>query len=415
MDIAEILETLQEADRYLQNNTETRDSEADGALLQNIDTLTDMLLQHLQSLGISSPAFDRTAYASSIQNRVYTPILKNWISVVSALLPNRYRNAVDAQFDRLVMSLSKASKDALTAMLRQNYAEWLNSATPQLRQLVILNHNGIRFWGMLDPESDIYEVADQRAACLSDHLEDIVALYESLCDYRSRKTLLLLLMYWITFDYEPINRMQERQFDAYFDLDIMLCDESEVFVDGGSYVGDSVMSYIKSYGAENYRRIYCYDVVKEHIERAKTNLEEYDNIVYRALAIGQKSGTMYISDQESESASIQETGSFEVPVVTLDDDIAEPVTFIKMDLEGGEYNALLGSEQHIRQDRPKLAICLYHSNEDLWRLPKLIRSFCPHYRFYLRFNSRGPENPNPFPFISDYVLLCVPENQSFSG
>ena len=51
-----------------------------------------------------------------------------------------------------------------------------------------------------------------------------------------------------------------------------------------------------------------------------------------------------------------------------------------------EINALLGAKNHIIKDHPKLAICTYHHYEHLWEIPKLIKSFNPDYRLYLRYN-----------------------------
>jgi hypothetical protein len=61
-----------------------------------------------------------------------------------------------------------------------------------------------------------------------------------------------------------------------------------------------------------------------------------------------------------------------------------PVTMIKMDIEGAEYDALLGARQTIQRDRPILAICVYHTQNDIWRIPLLIRELVPNYVLYLR-------------------------------
>lgn len=65
----------------------------------------------------------------------------------------------------------------------------------------------------------------------------------------------------------------------------------------------------------------------------------------------------------------------------------EAPTFIKMDIEGAEKEALIGAEQIIRCHKPKLAICVYHKPEDIYVLPELINSFREDYRFYLRHYS----------------------------
>ena len=86
-------------------------------------------------------------------------------------------------------------------------------------------------------------------------------------------------------------------------------------------------------------------------------------------------------------------------MVTLDADIQEPVTLIKADIEGFEQKALRGAAEHIRRDRPKLLISVYHNNEDLWKIPRMIDSFAEGYRFYLRYKS-SPVYPTEITLIA---------------
>lgn len=62
-------------------------------------------------------------------------------------------------------------------------------------------------------------------------------------------------------------------------------------------------------------------------------------------------------------------------------------TLLKMDIEGAEYNALLGAAKTIEQHRPKLVVCVYHSLEDYVRIPELLMERYPFYRFFLRQHS----------------------------
>ena len=63
------------------------------------------------------------------------------------------------------------------------------------------------------------------------------------------------------------------------------------------------------------------------------------------------------------------------------------VTFLKMDIEGSELAALRGAERIIREQRPKLAICVYHKPEDMWEIPGFILNCHPDYKLYLRHYS----------------------------
>lgn len=89
-----------------------------------------------------------------------------------------------------------------------------------------------------------------------------------------------------------------------------------------------------------------------------------------------------------------EAGEGEVVVTTLDADIEEPVTLIKADIEGFEQRALAGARQHILNDHPKLLISVYHSNEDLWRIPRYIKEISQDYSLYLRHHARPSTDGN---------------------
>lgn len=75
------------------------------------------------------------------------------------------------------------------------------------------------------------------------------------------------------------------------------------------------------------------------------------------------------------------------------------VDFIKLDVEGSELFALQGAIETISQQRPKLAISVYHKPEDLYSLPQFIKELVPDYTFYL-----GHHHPTLF----ETVLYAAP-------
>lgn len=91
------------------------------------------------------------------------------------------------------------------------------------------------------------------------------------------------------------------------------------------------------------------------------------------------------SSETSFGSRIVPEGPHHVQTVSLDKVVAgfQP-TFISMDVEGAELEALKGAAKIIRKNRPDLAICVYHSPSHLWEVPLLLAQLSPAYRFFLR-------------------------------
>jgi FkbM family methyltransferase len=74
----------------------------------------------------------------------------------------------------------------------------------------------------------------------------------------------------------------------------------------------------------------------------------------------------------------------EIPVTTIDEVKRElgllHIDFIKMDIEGAERHALDGAAETLRRDRPRLAICMYHLEDDIDVLPRKILEYNDTYR-----------------------------------
>ena len=65
------------------------------------------------------------------------------------------------------------------------------------------------------------------------------------------------------------------------------------------------------------------------------------------------------------------------------------VSFIKLNIEGSELEALRGARRSIRSWKPKLATSVYHRPSDLWEVPELVRSLNQDYRLYVRQHDGG--------------------------
>ena len=104
-------------------------------------------------------------------------------------------------------------------------------------------------------------------------------------------------------------------------------------------------------------------------------------------AVTDRPGSVRFEAGLDEASRIGSSGRSLVPAVRLDDVLIDwRPTFVKMDIEGSEVDALNGAVNVISRSRPSLAICVYHRPDHLWRIPLMLSiwSGLDGYRFYLR-------------------------------
>ena len=177
----------------------------------------------------------------------------------------------------------------------------------------------------------------------------------------------------------------------YFEKDILPVWDDEIFVDGGCYDGRTVRQFIK-YCNGNYKKIYSFEPDTGNYIKARDSLKKFpvSNLDLINKGLWECPARLCFTGNASQGARISEEGSITIDTASIDDVVADDkVTFIKLDVEGAEYKALEGARNTIIQNRPKLAISVYHKPEDIFELPELILSMNEEYRFYLRHYQLG--------------------------
>lgn len=310
-------------------------------------------------------------------------------------------NCVEADFACLMYYLEAASVQEIEDVLKENL-KTVHKENMELYQKLLLVYKAYSgFWGELNPEEGVYDCIHQRAQALKEHINEWKWLFKELYDNRSKMILYNILMNWITFDVQWLKTSTETVFADYFDLDLIPeTSVDEVFVDLGGYIGDTVEDFVASY-SDRYKRIYTYEVNPQNYQELMENIAQYRNVIARNKAIGAERGTMYLNlEIGGSSTTIAKTGELEVDVVTLDEDIEERISWIKMDIEGSEQSALQGCRRHIENEKPKLTICTYHNNEDIWKIPQMVKEYNEDYKLYLRYNGNKD-------WPSEYVLFAL--------
>ena len=291
-------------------------------------------------------------------------------------------NRIDQKFQELVVDITRSSKEEIFSKIRQRYIE----KPLEVKTALEIYFKKFSYWGKLEERRGEYESLYLRAVSLKEHIEDYVWLYNKLEDYRSKKLLFAILQNWYSFDTSETSTSLERNYDQYWDLDIIKPNANEIIVDIGAYIGDSILTYVKNFGINNYKKIYSYEITPESIELLKNNTRYYPNIEIRKKAVVDypKKVYMEINKEGSSANKTTEEGDEILEGTSIDEDIKESVSMIKMDIEGGETKALLGCSNHIRMDSPTLLISVYHNYEDLWKIPRMIEEMNNNYKFYLR-------------------------------
>lgn len=206
-------------------------------------------------------------------------------------------------------------------------------------------------------------------------------LYDKLEDEKSRETFLSYLSQRISGDYGYAEDIYDP--DHYFAKDVVKL-ENEVFVDCGAFTGDTIQDL---FSKTSPLKVYAFEPDENNYRTLKDNFEGKQVLCLKMGAFSKKA-TLSFAGGNADASKIVDDGDIQIEVDTIDNVLqGDQATFIKMDIEGAELEALKGAEKTIRQFHPKLAISAYHKFEDLFTLPQYIYSLDKSYKFYLRRHS----------------------------
>lgn len=179
--------------------------------------------------------------------------------------------------------------------------------------------------------------------------------------------------------------------NSYFVDELVRVEDGEVFIDGGAYVGDTIDALREQAEQKNIKlkRIVAFEPEEINYSMLKEKHGNDSDVVLYHKGISDKDAEVRLSGTGA-GAKVQDDGAegAAISVVRLDG-LAEcqDATWIKMDIEGAELPALKGAEEIIRRNRPKLTICIYHSDEDMIRIAEYIHDIVPEYKLYVRHHS----------------------------
>lgn len=166
-----------------------------------------------------------------------------------------------------------------------------------------------------------------------------------------------------------------------------------VFVDAGCFDCQDDYNFVAWCGG-NFSSIFAFEpdpiLYAKCQERIKN--QKISNYHLIQAGVSDKTGSLTFFAKATGSSCIayptdgtSSENTISIRTVTIDDTIGkQEVGFIKMDIEGAEYDALQGAKETIQRDKPFLAICVYHKQGDVLAIMNYLHGIVPEYHFWLR-------------------------------
>lgn len=220
--------------------------------------------------------------------------------------------------------------------------------------------------------------------------------YNLLLDEKSKEVFTKVINFKISFDFDFMQGFTNNHEEQYFDEDLIPKIKDIVFVDGGSYIGDTLPSIMKYF--PDFKKIFCVEPNNLHINIAKKNYQDIKGLEFINCGLGKrKEEASKVQESQANCAHDYQAENTD----TIDNLIKEQIDFIKLDIEGAEQDALLGAKNTILKYRPILAVCVYHKAEDWYKIPQIVLDIDSSYDVYLRHYMEG---------IYETVMYFIPKN-----
>ena len=188
--------------------------------------------------------------------------------------------------------------------------------------------------------------------------------------------------------------------EPYFDKSIFQVTENDIFIDGGCYGVETSIDFIN--WCPTYKKIYAFEPDNENYNKCRRVIEKNSIRDIELFHAGLWSSNTNLNfthlGDNGTGSCIENQGEQIIHVLSIDEVLnGSEATFIKLDIEGAELEALKGAKDTICKYRPKMAICIYHKPQDIFEIPLYIKSLVNEYKFSIRHYST---------YLYDTVLYC---------
>ena len=231
---------------------------------------------------------------------------------------------------------------------------------------------------------------------ITENREEMNAAYQLFADERSRQVYENVLKFYYTGDISLLDEITTDKDEAF--ETILKLNDNEFYVDLGAYNGDTIDEFLH-YGKGQYRKIVALEPNAKNYQKLSEHCADMKNIQLWQLGAYSRNTVLEFNNKAGRNSAIAESG-VETRVAAVDSILCgAAASYIKADVEGADYETLLGLKNTLKHFKPKLNFSAYHRFEDIFRLTLLINELNPDYKIYLRHH--------PYIPAWDTNLYCV--------
>lgn len=213
------------------------------------------------------------------------------------------------------------------------------------------------------------------------------ATREIFADEQSKKVYENVLRFYHTGELSLLDVISTPKNEAF--LNILCLNGSETYLDLGAYNGDTIDEFLH-YSGGAYEKIIALEPNAKNFAKLQTHCEKMKNTELFQLGAWSKDDVLTFNNKAGRNSAIAESG-VQTRVTAVDTLLnGQKVSYVKADVEGADYETLLGMSQTLKEYKPKLNFAAYHRFEDIFRLPLLIKKLNPEYKIFLRHHPYYP-------------------------
>lgn len=218
------------------------------------------------------------------------------------------------------------------------------------------------------------------------NIEAYSEIFNTLLDAQSKAEFNALTNFRLNRDISFLRSFKFNLKGQYFEDFIKLSDDAS-FIDGGGFDGSSSLEFVKHY--PNYKKIYYFEPSSKSMEHSKVNLSTESKVEYYQKGLWNSETILHFDNSRGSASAFSDAGTESIQTITIDKILKDSVDFIKLDIEGAEAEALMGAKNTISKFKPKLAICVYHKQNDFLEIPRIVLRLNPSYQVLLRHYTQG--------------------------